>query len=55
MSTGVLRGHEGSPLVIGDTMYFVTPFPNNVYRGESEQPDLSLEVRAEAETLTSCR
>ncbi len=31
MSTGVLRGHEGSPLVIGDTMYMHTPFPNNVY------------------------
>jgi PQQ-dependent dehydrogenase (methanol/ethanol family) len=30
MSTGVLRGHEGSPLVIGDTMYIHTPFPNNV-------------------------
>ncbi len=31
MSTGVLRGHEGSPLVIGDTMYIHTPFPNNVF------------------------
>ena len=31
MSTGVLRGHEGSPLVIGDTMYVHTPFPNNVF------------------------
>jgi PQQ-dependent dehydrogenase (methanol/ethanol family) len=30
-STGVLRGHEGSPLVIGNSMYFVTPFPNNVF------------------------
>jgi PQQ-dependent dehydrogenase (methanol/ethanol family) len=30
-STGVLRGHEGAPLVVGDTMYFSTPFPNNVY------------------------
>ncbi len=30
LSTGVLRGHEGSPLVIGDTMYIHTPFPNNV-------------------------
>ncbi len=30
-STGVLRGHEGAPLVIGDTMYIHTPFPNNVY------------------------
>ena len=31
LSTGVLRGHEGSPLVIGDTLYLHTPFPNNVY------------------------
>lgn len=30
-STGVLRGHEGSPLVIGDMMYIHTPFPNNVF------------------------
>ncbi len=31
MSTGVLRGHEGGPLVIGDTMYIQTPFPNKVF------------------------
>jgi lanthanide-dependent methanol dehydrogenase len=31
LSTGTLRGHEGSPLVIGDTMYINTPFPNTVY------------------------
>src|SRR5271170_8303458 len=30
-STGVLRGDEGGPLVIGDVMYFSTPFPNNVF------------------------
>jgi PQQ-dependent dehydrogenase (methanol/ethanol family) len=30
-STGVLRGHEGGPLVVGDVMYLVTPFPNTVY------------------------
>jgi PQQ-dependent dehydrogenase (methanol/ethanol family) len=30
-STGVLRGHEGAPLVVGDTMYFVTPYPNVLY------------------------
>ncbi|MCE4226941.1 methanol/ethanol family PQQ-dependent dehydrogenase [Methylobacterium sp. C25] len=30
-STGVLRGHEGSPLVIGNMMYLHTPFPNIVY------------------------
>lgn len=30
-STGVLRGHEGGPLVIGDTLYVHTPFPNKVF------------------------
>ena len=30
-STGVLRGHEGSPLVIGNTIFVHTPFPNTVY------------------------
>src|SRR5215470_576370 len=30
-STGVLRGHEGGPLVVGDVMYVHTPFPNNVF------------------------
>jgi PQQ-dependent dehydrogenase (methanol/ethanol family) len=30
-STGVLRGHEGGPIVIGDTMYIHTPVPNVVY------------------------
>lgn len=30
-STGVLRGHEGSPIVVGDMMYVHTPFPNVVY------------------------
>ncbi len=30
-STGVLRGHEGSPIVVGSTMYLHTPFPNIVY------------------------
>ena len=30
-STGVLRGHEGGPLVVGDIMYLHGPFPNPVY------------------------
>ena len=30
-STGVLRGHEGGPLVIDDMLYIHTPFPNTVY------------------------
>ncbi len=30
-STGVLRGHEGGPLVVNGVLYIHTPFPNTVY------------------------
>ena len=30
-STGVNRGHEAAPLVVGGTMYVVSPFPNVLY------------------------
>jgi PQQ-dependent dehydrogenase (methanol/ethanol family) len=31
MSTGALRGHEGQPLVVGNTMYFESAYPNHVF------------------------
>ena len=37
-STGVLRGHEGGPLVIGDTLYIHTAFPNNVHAIDLNEP-----------------
>src|SRR6201996_1449931 len=30
-SDGQMYGHEGAPLVVGDTMYLVTPYPNIAY------------------------
>jgi lanthanide-dependent methanol dehydrogenase len=30
-STGMTHGHEAAPLVIGGTMYIVTPYPNYLY------------------------
>lgn len=30
-STGFLKGHEAAPLVVGGTMYVVTPYPNVLY------------------------
>lgn len=30
-STGVDRGQEAAPIVVGDTMYVVTPYPNQLY------------------------
>jgi PQQ-dependent dehydrogenase (methanol/ethanol family) len=37
-STGALRGHEGAPLVVGNTMYLVTPFPNVAYAIDLTKP-----------------
>jgi glucose dehydrogenase len=37
-STGVLHGHEGQPLVVGSTMYVVTPWPNLLYAIDLTKP-----------------
>ena len=37
-STGVVGGHEAAPLVIGATMFLVTPFPNIVYALDLTRP-----------------
>jgi PQQ-dependent dehydrogenase (methanol/ethanol family) len=41
-STGVLRGHEAAPLVVGSTMYIITPFPNLVYALDLARPGLPI-------------
>ena len=37
-STGTIRGHEAAPLVVNNTMYVVTPFPNYVYALDLTKP-----------------
>jgi lanthanide-dependent methanol dehydrogenase len=37
-STGVVRGHEAAPLVVNNTMYIVTPFPNVLYALDLTKP-----------------
>lgn len=39
MSTGVAHGHEGSPLVVNNTMYVVTPYPNFLIAVDLTKPD----------------
>jgi PQQ-dependent dehydrogenase (methanol/ethanol family) len=46
-STGVLRGHEAAPIVVGNTMYIVTPYPNVVYALDLSQPGAPLRWRFE--------
>jgi PQQ-dependent dehydrogenase (methanol/ethanol family) len=38
LSTGIPRGHEGQPLVVNNTMYVVTPFPNNLLAIDLTKP-----------------
>lgn len=38
LSTGVPRGHEGNPLVVNNTLYAVTPFPNFLIAVDLTQP-----------------
>ena len=37
--TGIPRGHEAPPLVVGGTMYVVSPFPNSVTALDLTRPD----------------
>jgi lanthanide-dependent methanol dehydrogenase len=37
-STGLLRGHEAAPIVVDNTMYIVTPYPNTLYALDLTQP-----------------
>lgn len=37
-TTGVLHGHEGAPLVVGNTMYLVTPYPDIAYALDLTKP-----------------
>ncbi len=37
-STGIPHGHEGQPLVVGSTLYIVTPFPNNLIALDLTKP-----------------
>jgi PQQ-dependent dehydrogenase (methanol/ethanol family) len=41
-STGVTQGHEAAPLVVDNTMYIVTPYPNYLYALDLTQPGAPL-------------
>jgi PQQ-dependent dehydrogenase (methanol/ethanol family) len=46
-STGVNKGQEAAPLVIGNTMYIVTPFPNIVYALDLSKPGAPMKWKYE--------
>ena len=40
--TNIPKGHEAAPLVVGSTMYVVTPFPNHLYAFDLTRPGPSV-------------
>ena len=44
-SVGVDRGQEAAPIVVGDTLYVVSPFPNTLYALDLTQPGAPLKWR----------
>jgi lanthanide-dependent methanol dehydrogenase len=46
-STGVNRGQEAAPLVVGATMYIVTPYPNILYALDLSQPGAPIKWKYE--------
>ena len=46
-STGINKGHEAAPLVVGDTMYIVTPYPNILYALDLTRPGAPMKWKFE--------
>jgi PQQ-dependent dehydrogenase (methanol/ethanol family) len=59
-STSVLRGHEEAPLVVNNTMYILTPFPNLLYALDLTKPGAPMKwmydpkPQAEAQGVACC-
>ena len=54
-STGIDKGHEAAPLVVGDTMYVVTPYPNHVLAFDLSKPGASLKWKFDPHTQASAQ
>lgn len=52
-STGVVRGHEAAPVVVGATMYLVTPYPNVVYALDLSKPGAPIKWKFEPKPLAA--
>ena len=54
-STGVERGHEAAPIVVGDTMYVVTPYPNYVFAFDLSKPGANVKWKFDPKTAASAQ
>jgi lanthanide-dependent methanol dehydrogenase len=54
-STGVTRGHEAAPLVVDQTMYVVTPYPNVLYALDLSRPGAPVKWSFEPEPKSAAQ
>ena len=54
-STGYLRGHEASPLVVDNTMYVLTPFPNVMYALDLTKPGTPVKWKYDPKTIAAAQ
>jgi len=54
-STGVMRGQESAPLVVGGTMYVVTPYPNILYALDLTKPGAPAKWKYEPQPLAAAQ
>jgi lanthanide-dependent methanol dehydrogenase len=54
-STGVVRGHEAAPLVVNNTMYIVTPFPNILYALDLTKPGAPVKWQYDPKPLAAAQ
>jgi lanthanide-dependent methanol dehydrogenase len=54
-STGVNRGQEAAPLVVGSTMYVVTPYPNILYALDLAKPGAPMKWKYEPKPASAAQ
>src|SRR5256714_4470285 len=54
-STGVTQGHEAAPLVVNNTMYIVTPYPNYLYALDLTQPGAPVKWKYEPKPVAAAQ
>jgi lanthanide-dependent methanol dehydrogenase len=54
-STGIPKGHEAAPIIVNNTMYIVTPFPNYVFALDLTQPGAPVKWKYEPKPLAAAQ
>ena len=54
-ATGTLGGHEAAPLIVGGTMFVVTPFPNTLYALDLTKPGGAIKWRYDPDPQSAAK